>query len=108
MAIKYTHDPKEQVRSISGWYEILKEETIEYMGKEFLYLVGNGVVETSCCGPWGCLYAVVPGSIESWKLATNENGFPISILEPVRDEELQEGLRKILFEREGVSQVQFW
>ena len=44
----------------------------------------------------------------SWKSAADENGLFISILTPVKDEGLQERLRKILFEKEGVNQVQFW
>jgi hypothetical protein len=108
MTRKYTHELNQEVQSISGWYKLYKEERIELMGKEFLYLVGDGVVESSCCGTGGCHYAVVPGSIVSWKSETNEEGLFTSVVEPIRDEKLQAELRKILSKKEGVSQVQFW
>jgi len=108
MTRKYTHELNQEVQTISGWYKLYKEERIGLMGKEFLYLVGDGVVESSCCGIWGCHYAVVPGSIVSWKSGTNEEGLFTSVVEPIEDEKVQEQLRKILSEKEGVSQVQFW
>ena len=63
MTREYTHELNREVQSISGWYKLYKEEKIELMGKEVLYVVGDGVVESSCCGTGGCCYAVVPGFI---------------------------------------------
>jgi len=34
-----------------------------FEGKEILYYIGAGVVDTSCCGTAGCIYAYVPGVI---------------------------------------------
>jgi hypothetical protein len=104
----YVHELGKEVQSIAGWYELCKEERVGHSGKEFLYLVGNGVVESSCCGVGGCRYAVVPGSIVSWKSETNEEGLYTSVVEPVRDEKLQRELREIVSKKEGVTQVQFW
>jgi len=108
MTVKNTHDYENEVQSISGWYEITKEDKIEFNGKEFLYLVGNGVVDSSCCGVGGCFYAVIPGSIVSWKSEKNEEGKFVSILETVKDNESRNALRKLLTKNEGVTQVQFW
>jgi len=109
MKRQYTHEElNQEIHSISGWYEMQKEDRIEYDGKEFIYLVGAGVVDSSCCGVGGCLYAVVPGSIVSWKSGTNEDGLFISEVESVADEEVKDNLRKILFQKEGVNQIQFW
>jgi hypothetical protein len=108
MTRTYTHELNQEVQTISGWYELHKEERIELMGKGSLYVVGHAVVDSSCCGIGGCHYAVVPGSIVSWKSGTNEAGLFTSVVEPIRDEEVQEELHKILTEKEGVSQVLFW
>jgi hypothetical protein len=104
----YTHELNQEVQTISGWYELHKEERIELVGEEILYVVGNAVVDSSCCGIGGCHYAVVPGSIVSWKSGTNEAGLFTSVVEPIKDEKVREELQKILTEKEGVSQVLFW
>jgi hypothetical protein len=93
MTRTFTHNLMKEVQSISGWYQLDKEEKLEHGGKEYLYLVGNGVVDSSCCGVGGCFYAVVPGAILSWKSDTNEEGVETSELEPVADEETRAALR---------------
>ena len=109
MKKQYIHEElNQEIQSISGWYELQKEDRIECDGKEFIYLVGTGVVDSSCCGVGGCIYAVVPGSIVSWKSETNDDGLFISEVETVADEKVKDDLRKILFQKEGVSQIQFW
>lgn len=104
----YIHDLNKEVRSISGWYSFHREEKISHQGKEFLYLVGVGVVETSCCGVGGCAYVLVPGAVINWKMRANEEGLWISQVEPVTDEALQKELTQIILQKETVSQVQFW
>ncbi len=108
MPKKYTHELNKEVRSISGWYELHKEGRLNHGGEEFLYLVGDAVVESSCCGIGGCRYAVVPGSIVSWKSDTNEDGLFTSLVEPVVDQELRRQISELLSKKEDVSQVQFW
>lgn len=105
---KYTHELNKEIKSISGWYELHKEGRIDHGGKEFLYVVGDAVVDSSCCGIGGCRYAVVPGSIVSWKSETNDDGLLTSVVEPVRDKNVKDQLREILIKKEDVSQVQFW
>lgn len=108
MTRRYTHELNKEVQSISGWYRLYKEERVTHRGREYLYLVGDGVVESSCCGTGGCRYAVVPGSVVSWKSGTNEEGLFTSVVEPVTDKGLQDELREIVSREDGVSQVQFW
>jgi len=108
MPRKYTHELNKEVQSISGWYRLYKEGRIGHKGREFLYLVGDGVVESSCCGSGGCRYAVVPGFIVSWKSGTNGEGLFISVIEPIRDARVREDIKIILSKKEGISQVQFW
>ena len=104
----YTHETIKEVESISGWYRLEKEEKLELRDKSYLYLIGTGVVDTSCCGEGGCRYAVVPGSIVNWKSEKNQNGLAITSVEPVHDEKIRRELSTILSEKEKVSQVQFW
>jgi hypothetical protein len=108
MTKKYAHELNKEVHSISGWYEMHKEEKIDHLGKEYLYIVGTGMVDSSCCGTMGCQYAVVPGSIVNWKSETNEDGTVFSEVEPVTDQKVKDELRKILMGKEPINQVQFW
>ena len=108
MIKEYTHDLEKEVLSISGRYELEKEERFKYNEREILYVIGNAVVDSSCCGYGGCRYAVVPGFILKWKSKTNKDGFHISEVEPITEQMLKADLRKTLEKKEWVNQVQFW
>jgi len=105
---EYTHELHREVRSISGGYTLEKEEIITIGGKEVLYVVGNALADSSCCGPWGCHYALVPGYVVSWKNRKTEEGISVSTVEAIADEQVKQEITKLLEEREGVSQVRFW
>ncbi len=104
----YVHDLKREVQSISGYYMLHKEERLVHRGREFLYAVGDGVVESSCCGVGGCRYALVPGEVLNWKSGIDPEGLATSEVEPVTDGRLKKELVEIISGREAVSQVNFW
>jgi len=105
----YTHRPLgEEVRSISGYYAIDEEKRIPFQGREALIAKGCFAVDSSCCGTGGCGFALVPGYVLQWKASTNEKGEPVSEIEPVRDDEEKQALRKLILESEQVQQVNFW
>ena len=108
MTKEYTHELQVEYRSISGRYEPEKEGKIRVDGKEVLYVVGNAVVDSSCCGPWGCRYALVPGYVVKWKYKKDDKGNPVSIVSPITDEHVSKKIGKLLKKKEGVMQVQFW
>ncbi len=108
MTKEYTHELKKEVRSISGGYELEMEGKIEMEGKEVLYAVGNALVDASCCGTWGCRYALVPGYVVSWKYKKDDKGIPVSTVEPISDEPAKKELSQLLKKKEGVTQVLFW
>jgi len=108
MAKVYTHSLGQETLSISGWYEIEKEVTIEHKEGQILYLVGHATVDGSCCGYGGCRYGVVPGFIVNWKSGTNEEGLPISVVEPIKDENLKDEIRGLIEKKERIDQVLFW
>ena len=109
MIKKFPHELNKEVNSIAGWYELDKEKKISHNGKEYLYLVGSGFIDSSCCGEMGCQFAVVPGSIVSWKSETNDDGLITSDIELVTDQKTKDELRKILMEKEEtINQVNFW
>ena len=79
MPREYTHSElNKEVYSIAGYYIPQKEVKLEYNDREVLYVVGLGVIDSSCCGVGGCRYALVPGYLVSWKNKTNGDGLPVS------------------------------
>jgi len=103
----YTHDINREVRAISGGYELDKEETLDLGGRTVLYAVGNALLDSSCCGFWGCRFAVVAGFVVHWKYRKSEEGLPVSSVEPITEEEVQGKIKRLLEAGEGVSQVRF-
>ncbi len=108
MPTEYTHALNKEILSISGSYELEKEERMAYDGRRLLYVIGNAVVDSSCCGYGSWSYALVPGFIVSWKSRQNEQGHPVSDVEPISNEKARHEIKKFIHEAESVSQVQFW
>ena len=108
MSKPFVHALNEEFRSISGYYIFLQEGIVEYAGKRILFLLGEGKAETACCGSGGCCYALVPGTVLSWKSATDEQGRFVSLVEPLIDPAIKSFVEQHIRETEGVPQVQFW
>jgi hypothetical protein len=108
MARPFVHTLNEEFRSIAGWYALYKEDTIEYDGKQILFLLGEGAADSACCGSGACRYALVPGVVLNWKNSTDDQGRPISLIEPLVDPEVKEQVKRRIMAAEGVPQVQFW
>ena len=107
MIREYTHELGREVRSISGGYELEMEGKLQIDGREVLYVVGNGVVDSSCCGVGGCRYALVPGYVRQFKTRQDEQGLWISEVEPIIDRATRQEITRVLKEKEIVQQVQF-
>ncbi len=97
----------QEVTAIGGHYVLTKEESIPYNGRKVLYVLGYAMFDTTCCGSGGCSYAIVPGFIENWKIKKNEEGSPISEVEPITDPNIQKEIRLLIEKRETVTQVNF-
>ena len=109
MNTKYTHlELGKDYGSISGYYIPEKEVRLKYNGREVLYVIGQAVIESSCCGvgSWG--YALVPGYIINWQNKKNEVGLPVSQVEPITDEAIRNSIRQIIQTNEAISQIEFW
>jgi hypothetical protein len=104
----YIHQELHQeITAIGGEYILVKEVRLPFEGREILYIVGHAVFDSTCCGVSGCAYALVPGFILDWRARHNTTGLPVSRVEPVQSEADRARLRKLIFEREIVHQVQF-
>ena len=105
---EYIHQGlNQQITAIGGHYVLVKEARLPYQGREVLYLVGHAAFDTSCCGPGGCAYALVPGFVQSWQSSYTDEGIPISQIDPVREPGMQNEIRSLLERLETVQQVVF-
>ena len=105
---KYAHlELDKTIEALAGHYTPQKEVRLKYQDREVLYVVGQMVVDASCCGQANCQYALVPGYIIGWQSETNEEGLPVSEVEPIPDKAAQDNIRKIIQETENVSQIEF-
>ncbi len=109
MPREYTHSElNKEVYSIAGYYIPQKEVRLKYNDREVLYVVGLGVIDSSCCGVGGCRYALVPGYLVNWKNKTNGDGLPVSDIESIPDEETRRDITRIIKGEENITQIEFW
>ena len=94
-------------RSVSGYYVLEKEVRLPYGEKEVLYVVGLGVADTSCCGGGASRYALVPGYVVKWHVATNQDGLPVSEVERISEDGERRALAALIKSREVNVAVQF-
>ena len=106
---KYPHlELNKDIEALAGYYAPQKEVKLKYNGREVLYIIGQVVIDSSCCGKINFKYALVPGYVVGWWTETNKDGLPVSEVEPITDEAIQADIRKIIQETEHVSQIEFW
>ena len=106
--IDFVHpELNEEVRAIGGHYVLTKEIRTSLRSNAVLYFVGYAVIDTSCCGVGGCIYATVPGFISKWKYKKTINNRPVSMIKPIRDPAIQREIRKLIEDREKIHQINF-
>lgn len=94
---EFLHPPlKEPVNFLGGYYLFSEEGRLPYREREVLYLLGVAVVESSCCGPGGCVFIKVPGYIHSWKKRISASGRYISEVESIASTAEQKEISKLL------------
>jgi hypothetical protein len=96
-----------QITAIGGSYVLLKEDRLTLDGEEILFLTGVAVFDSTCCGSGGCSYALVPGFVRKWKYKTDNDGNPVSLVEPAPDDSSREKIKAMILKQEPVYQVDF-
>ena len=105
----YTHlELNQEIQALAGYYMPLKEVKLQYKDREILYVVGQAVVDSSCCGFANTGYVLVPGYVTNWKTRTNENGLPVTEVELISDKDEQSKVKKIIKDSEQIPQIEFW
>ncbi len=105
---EYVHLPQGEDIGPPGRSYQLQEKVLEYNGREILYLVTEACAIFCCDGSYTSRIGSVnvKGYILRWRYKTNERGEPISEVEPIEDEKVQQEIREIL-RKEHVWSVYF-
>jgi hypothetical protein len=107
--IEYVHMPEdEEIQAAGGSYRI-KEEILDYKGKDILYVRSEAQGPISfCCGS-GCLSAgsiFVKGRVIEWK-TRNDKGELVSQLEAIEDKGKQQEIREVIKDKYKTSNIHF-
>jgi hypothetical protein len=106
---KYTHlELNKDVPTPSGYYAPQKEVKLNYEGREVLYTVSEAVIESSCCGAGDYCSAQVPGFILGWRVEKSDTGLPVSLIDPITDENTRRAISKIIRNNENIILTEFW
>lgn len=106
---EHVHQPVgEEIRSIAGYYMVLEEKTLEYGGREVLYLLEAAAADTSCCGGAGMGFIMVPGYLISLRKGKTQDGLWVSEVDRVSGEAERREITALLKARHpGFQQVIF-
>jgi hypothetical protein len=105
---EYTHLPLNVSMQVgAGSYWISGEDRIPFNGREVLCIIRDTDCITSCCGESAGFRSIgVLGYIVEWH-ARIKNGMPVSIVEPIADEEEKQQLARTLQKKYRITQVEF-
>ena len=107
--IEYVHMLEdEEIQAAGGSYRI-KEEILDYEGKDILYVRSEAHGPISFCCGGGCLSAgsiFVKGQVLEWK-TRNDKGEFVSKLVAIQDTRKQQGLREAIKDKYKASNIHF-
>ena len=107
--IEYIHLPEDEEIGPSGGSYRIKEEILDYKGRDILLVKSesDGDVSFCCgCGATGAGSIFVKGRINEWK-RKNERDEPVSKLEEIRDAQEQREIKGIIEVKYKTSNVHF-
>ncbi len=105
---KYIHRELNKFAPFGGsLYAPQKEVRLKYRRREVLYVIGETLLETACCGACLNQYTLVPGYIVKWQKEKNREGLPVSEVQPITDEATRQELSQLISAAGSIPQVVF-
>lgn len=113
----FDYDPAAMERQelVNGHYELGPVQTLEIAGRRIAYRMGSAALDNSCCGAYGCAYALVLGedaaSPATGAAITNASANPSAVLrlhEIAPESPLAAEIKRELAAREQISMVNFY
>lgn len=103
----FVHEPPATVEAIGGSYEMEGAEVLEVSGRCILYRVGTANADTTCCGVFGCRFAIVAGEVAAWQRDRDAQGRLLSDVTPILDAEFRREIARRLSAEELIQEVRF-
>ena len=105
---EYRHDPALGQSFVNGSYALGEVRHISVDGRDILYRLGSASLDNSCCGNYGCAYALVIGeAMDAHTVGLDAR--TTSLVRQISDDDPLAGtIRGVLSDREGVSAVNFY
>ena len=109
MICEYVHLPQDEFLGFEERGYCVEEGTMDFNGRVVLYLVAESNNFQLCFLRRDSQLTTidVEGYVVRWNYRTNEDGSPVSQIEPVRDEEEQREIKETLQSKHGVSGINF-
>ncbi len=107
----YAHLPlNEEIEYSTGSIWKSEEETMTYGEEEVLYFVGNTSAMGGCCAGYypPHKYIMIPGYLKNWQCKTNDQGLPVSEIEPIRDDTIRKELLLLFRDKFKIDEVVIW
>ena len=110
MIVEFSHaNLGEEVQTPSGYYVPLEERILPYKGREVIYTLGQGCVESSCCSsPRSWRYVQVPGFLVKKHIRGGATSLLISEVEIIQDNEDRNNIRQSIAERHPGASIEIW
>jgi hypothetical protein len=110
MIVEFTHpDLGEEVPVRAGYYAPLEEHVLPHEGREVLYIVGKGCIESSCCAaPGSWIYVQVPGFLVKKHVRGGGNAPYISEVEIIDDQQTRKSVREAIASKHPGVQLDMW
>lgn len=91
---------------VNGHYELEAVKDLQIDGRTIAYRMGSALLDNSCCGSYGCAYALVLGERVDPPSAGPETSLRLRELTP--GDPLVAAIRRELAEREHISVINFF
>lgn len=91
---------------VNGHYELEAVKDLLIDGRIIAYRMGSASLDNSCCGSYGCAYALVLG--ERVDAAGTASATTLRLRELAQDDPLIAAIRHELAEREHISVINFF
>lgn len=103
---QYRHEPTLRQEFVNGAYELGEVRHLSIEGHEVIYRLGSALLDNSCCGNYGCGYALVIGEV----LGDVKDGeMTVSTVREISaDSAFAFGLREALMKQEALGMVNFY
>lgn len=100
----YRHNDQTELELVNGHYELGEAVRTSIDGHDILYSLGSALLDNSCCGSFGCAYALVIG--EPLPGQTGKDNLVVRQIDA--EGALAERIRTELLGREAINVVNFY